>query len=81
MDILAINVEDIKLYPSVTNDYVNISIQDYSSPIQTEIYALSGDFMSIQNGNKLSFRSFKSGIYFCLIIYGDKKRTMRVVKL
>ena len=80
-DILAITVDDIKLYPSVTHDYVNISIQDFSGPIQTEIYGLNGDFMGIQSGNKLSFKKFNSGIYFCVIIYEDKNKTLRVVKL
>ena len=81
MDILAINAEDIKLYPSVTDDYVNISIQEYSGPIQTEIYGLSGDFMGIQFGNRLSFKKFNSGIYFCVVIYADKKKTLRIVRL
>jgi len=81
MEILAINVDDIKLYPSVTNNYVNIIIQDYSGPMQTKIYALSGEFIDNQSGNKLSFKKFKSGIYFCMIIYGDKNKTLRVVKL
>jgi len=81
MDILAINLEDIKLYPSVTDDYVNISIQGYSGNIQTKIYGLSGDFMDVQSGNKLSLKKFKSGIYLCIVIYGDKNKTIRVVKL
>ena len=81
MDILAINAEDIKLYPSVTDDYVNISIQEYSGPIQTEIYGLSGDFMGVQVGNKLSFKKLNSGIYFCVVIYANKNKTLRVVKL
>ena len=81
MDILAAHLDDIKLYPSVTDDYVSISIQKYSGPIQTEIYALSGDFMGVQSGNNLSFKKFSSGIYFCVIIYGEKKKTLRVTKI
>ena len=81
MDILAINVDDVKLYPSVTDDYINISIQKYSGHIQTEIYVLSGDFMDVQSGNKPSFKKFNSGIYFCVIIYSDKNKTLKVVKL
>ena len=80
-DILTIKVDDIKLYPSVTDDCVNISIQEYSGTIQTEIYALSGDFIGVQSGNKLSFKKYNSGIYFCVAIYADKKKTLRVVRL
>ena len=81
IDILAINLEEMKLYPSVTNDYVNISIQGYSGPIQTKIYEINGDFVDVQSGNKLSLNQFKSGIYLCIVIYGDKNKTVRVVKL
>ena len=81
MDILEINTDDIKLYPSVTDDYVNISIHEHSGPIKTEIYEMSGAFMGFQNGNKLSFKKFNSGTYYCVVIYGDKKNTFRVVKL
>ena len=81
MDILAINVDDIKCSPSITEDYVNISIQDYSGPIQTKIYGMSGDFIDMQSGNKLSFKKFNSGIYLCVVIYEDKNKTIRVVKL
>jgi hypothetical protein len=81
MDILAITLDEIKLYPSVTDNYVNISIQDYSGPIKTEIYSMSGDFMGIQSGNKLLFKKFNSGIYFCVVIYEDKKKTLKVVRL
>ena len=81
MDILAIKVDDLKIYPNVTDDYVNILIRDYSGSIQTEIYAINGDFIDIQNGNKISFKKFNSGIYFCVFIYKDKKKTLKVVKL
>ena len=81
MNILEIKKDDIKLYPSITDDNVNISIQEYSGHIQTEIYALNGDFMGIQSGNKLSFKKYKAGIYFCLVIYGEKNKTLKVVKL
>jgi len=81
MNVLEIIVDDIKFYPSVTYDYVNITIKDYSGSVQTEIYALSGDFISVQSGNKLSFKKFKSGIYFCLVSYAGKKKILKVVKL
>ena len=81
MNVLEIIVDDIKFYPSVTYDYVNITIKGYSGSVQTEIYALSGDFISVQSGNKLSFKKFKSGIYFCLVSFAGKKKTLKVVKL
>ena len=81
MDILAIKLDDIRLSPSVTHDFASISIQDYEGSIQTKIYALNGDLMSIQIGNKLSFKKFSSGIYFCVVSYGSKNKNLKVVKL
>ena len=81
INILELNSEDVKLYPSITENYVNISITDYPGSIRTEIYNLSGDLISIQNGNKLSFEKLNSGIYFCKVIYADKNITLRIVNL
>ncbi len=81
MDILSTKLGDIKIHPSVTDDFVNIFMQKYSGPILTEIYAMNGDFISTQSGKKLSFKNFNSGIYFCIIIYGNKNKTFKVVKL
>ena len=78
---MEINKDKIKLYPSVTKDNVNISIEEYSGTIKTEIYTLSGDFIAVQYGNKLSFEKYKSGIYFCVIEYANKSETLRIVKL
>ena len=81
MNILEINKDKIKLFPSVTEDNVNISIEEYSGTIKTEIYTLSGDFIAVQSGNKLSFEKYKSGTYFCVITYANKNKTLKVVKI
>ena len=81
VDILEVKIDDIKLQPSVTHDFINISIQNYSGPIKTEIYALNGDFIVLKNGNRFSLNKYNPGIYYCVVIYEDKRRTFRVVKL
>tara|TARA_Y100000813_G_scaffold153453_1_gene113616 strand:+ start:2241 stop:4517 length:2277 start_codon:yes stop_codon:yes gene_type:complete len=81
VDILATKLDEIKIYPNVTNDFVNISINNYLGPIKTEIYGFSGDYMGSQSGDKLSLKSFSSGIYFCVINYRGIKKILRVVKL
>ena len=81
MNILEINKDKIKLYPSVTEGNVNNSIEEYSGTIKTEIYTLSGDFIAVQYGNKLSFEKYKSGTYFCVITYANKNKTLKVVKI
>ena len=81
VDILSQNVGDLKISPSVTNNYVNISIQNFTGPIQTEIYTLGGELADIQKGNKLSFEKLKSAVYFCVVIYQEKKKTIKIIKL
>ena len=81
IDISEIKIPDIKIFPNVTDNYVNISIEKFSGTIHTEIYGLDGDFMGVQKGSKLSFRKFNSGVYFCVIFYEGKSKTLKVMKL
>ena len=81
VDILSQNEGDLKISPSVTNNYVNISIQNFTGPIQTEIYTLGGELADIQKGNKLSFEKLKSAVYFCVVVYQEKKKTIKIIKL
>jgi len=81
VDILSTKSYEIKIYPNVTSDNVNILINNYSGPINTEIYGLGGDFMGFQSGDNISLKSFSSGIYFCVINYRGMKKIFRVVKI
>ena len=80
-DILALKFDDLKIFPTITNDFVNISIENYSGSIMTKIYSLDGEFLEVQSGDKLSLNEFNSGIYFCLINYKNKIKSIKVVKL
>ena len=73
--------DDVTLYPSITQNYVNISINEYSGPIQTAIYGLNGEHLGIQKGKKLSLDRYNAGTYFCVVHYLDKYITMKIVKL
>ena len=81
VNILSINLNEIKIFPSITHDYVNISTNEFVKSIKTNIYTLNGNFLGTQIGKKLSFKKFKSGIYSCVIIFGNKKTTIKIVKL
>ena len=67
VDILLSKEDQLEIYPSVTFDYVNISIIDYAGLIKTEIFSLSGGFLDIQTGDMLSFNKFNPGTYLCFI--------------
>ena len=73
--------DDVTLYPSVTNNYVNISTNGCSGLVETLIYGLNGQFLGVQKGKKLSFVQYNAGTYFCVVGCGDKYVRMRIVKL
>ena len=81
VDILLSKEDQLEIYPSVTFDYVNISIIDYAGLIKTEIFSLSGGFLDIQTGDMLSFNKFNPGTYLCFISYENKIKLLKVVKL
>ncbi len=81
INILTLKSDELKIFPHLTNDYVNISIDNYFGPITTEIYSLGGEFLDVQKGNKLSFNSFNPGVYICLIFYENNFKSVKVVRL
>ena len=81
IDILALKFDELKIFPTITNDIVNISVENYSGSIMTKIYSLDGEFLEVQRGDKLSLNEFNSGIYVCLIPYKNKIKSIKVVKL
>ena len=74
-------LDELKIFPSLTDDYVNISIDNYFGPITTEIYSLGGECLDVQYTDRLSFNSFNSGVYVCLIFYENKFKTVKVVRI
>ena len=80
-NILTLKLEELKIFPSITNDYVNISIDNYLGSITTEIFSLGGEFLDVQFGDKLSFYKFNPGTYLCLIFYENNFKSIKVVKL
>jgi hypothetical protein len=81
MNILTLKLDELKIFPSLTDDYVNISIDNYFGPITTEIYSLGGECLDVQYTDRLSFNSFNSGVYVCLIFYDNKFKTVKVVRI
>ena len=81
MNILTLKLDELKIFPSLTDDFVNISIDNYFGPITTEIYSLGGECLDIQYTDRLSFNSFNSGVYVCLIFYENKFKTVKVVRI
>ena len=81
MNILTTKNGDLNLYPSITRDVINIYIKNYTGSIQSKLFSLKGDLISVQYGNMISLEEFGSGTYFCVVKFGNMTITERVVKI
>ena len=81
MNILTSKNGDLNLYPSITRDVINIYIKNYTGSIQSKLFSLKGDLISVQYGNMISLEEFGSGTYFCVVKFGNMTITERVVKI
>ena len=72
---------NFNLYPSVSKDIINIYIKNYTGPIQSKLFSLKGDLISVQEGDMISLKEFDSGTYICIVKFGDMIITQRVVKI
>ena len=60
---------------------INIYIKNYTGSIQSKLFSLKGDLISVQDGNMISLEEFDSGTYFCVVKFGNMTITQRVVKI
>ena len=81
MNILTNKNGDFNLYPSITKDIINIYIKNYTGNIQSKLFSLKGDLLSVQDGDVISLKEFDSGTYFCVVKFGKMTITQRVVKI
>ena len=81
MNILTNKNGDLNLYPSITKDIINIYIKNYTGNIQSKLFSLKGDLLSVQDGDVISLKEFDSGTYFCVVKFGKMTITQRVVKI
>ena len=70
----------LKTFPNPTQDYITISVNNYSGNIQTEVYDLIGNKLQTTNETTISLRDYSKGIYILKVAYGNRVQEVKVIK-
>ena len=62
---------NILLYPNPTKEKINISIDNYSGNMRTEVFDLVGNRLQVTNENTISLRDYSKGIYILKVAYDN----------
>ncbi|MBM77678.1 MAG: hypothetical protein CL846_04290 [Crocinitomicaceae bacterium] len=73
--------KNIIAYPSLTKLNVKLYIKNYSGVIATSIFDINGVFLKKVEGDLISLKEFKKGIYIFKIIYGENTDQIKVIKI
>ena len=71
---------NLKTFPNPTQDYITISVNNYSGNIYTEVFDLIGNKLQTTNETIISLRDCSKGIYILKVAYGDRVKEIRVMK-
>ena len=71
---------DVKLYPNPTNGRIYIDIGNYQKEFTVEVYDIAGKLILISSAQNIDISKHERGTYLFKIIYGDRSKTIRVVK-
>lgn len=72
-------LENIKLYPNPTSDFVIFQLPERQRLKEVAIYNITGKQVSRQNTNKVDLRSFPAGTYILKVSLVDGESVMRKV--
>jgi len=68
-------------YPTFTIDEVSLKIEDFNGDLTTKIFGSNGKLISTQNGEMISMKKYKKGIYILEVHYNNQMERIRVLKL
>ena len=79
---LSTNIEanDIA-YPSITTGEIFLEIKNNGEKIQTKIYSINGNYLTLQEGETINLESFPEGIYILIVQQGTTTEQFKVVKI
>ncbi|MEC8969139.1 MAG: right-handed parallel beta-helix repeat-containing protein, partial [Bacteroidota bacterium] len=80
---LSTNTEanEIIAYPSITNGEIFLEIKNNGEKIQTKIYSITGNYLTLQEGETINLESFPEGIYILIVQHGTTTEQFKVVKI
>ena len=80
---LSTNIEtnEIIAYPSITTGEIFLEIKNNGEKIQTKIYSITGNYLTLQEGETINLESFPEGIYILFVQHGTTTEQFKVVKI
>ena len=75
------NEIELIVSPNPAKDLLNISITNFNGSIATEIFDLTGLLVASSNKNKINIASLPKGIYLVKVVYGNKSKVVKVIKV
>ena len=80
---LSTNIEanEIIAYPSITTGEIFLEIKNNGEKIQTKIYSITGNYLTLQEGETINLESFPEGIYILIVQHGTTTEQFKVVKI
>ena len=80
---LSTNLEanEIIAYPSITTGEIFLEIKNNGEKIQTKIYSITGNYLTLQEGETINLESFPEGIYILIVQHGTTTEQFKVVKI
>jgi hypothetical protein len=71
---------EVKLYPNPTSGEIYVDIDNYVGEVNIKVYDISGKLVLIPRFQNIDLSPYERGTYLFKIIYGDRNKTIRVVK-
>ena len=70
----------LETFPNPTQDYINISVNNFYGDIKTQVYDLIGNKLQTTNETTISLRGYARGIYLLKVSYDDRAEEVKVIK-
>ena len=71
----------IRVFPTVTDDFVHINITNEVYSFYTDVYSVNGGYMGAQIGGLISLVDMPNGIYILKIYLGGEMKEFKVIKI
>ncbi len=76
--------QEIKVYPTVVDDVVNVEVEELQEENAVMIYSVAGNLLDSQSLKgeltQLETKTLPAGVYLCVVRNGSDIRTMQIVK-
>ena len=70
----------LKTFPNPTQDYINISVNNFNGDIKTQVCDLFGNKLQTTNETTINLSGYSKGIYILKVSFDERIEELKVVK-